>query len=83
MRNVCGIANASAVSVPTFSDPRPSDSLGWMPPSRSMTCGRFQATGWNGCAVTERGSTASNDQWRICFVWTDAGPEDIEIVDCH
>jgi len=24
-----------------------------------------------------------NDQWRICFVWTDAGPEDVEIVDYH
>jgi len=24
-----------------------------------------------------------NDQWRICFVWTDDGPEDVEIVDYH
>jgi len=24
-----------------------------------------------------------NQQWRICFVWTAAGPEDIEIVDYH
>lgn len=24
-----------------------------------------------------------NDQWRICFKWTDAGPEDVEIVDYH
>ncbi len=24
-----------------------------------------------------------NDQWRICFRWTDAGPEDVEIVDYH
>jgi proteic killer suppression protein len=24
-----------------------------------------------------------NDQWRICFVWTDAGPEKVEIVDYH
>jgi toxin HigB-1 len=24
-----------------------------------------------------------NDQWRICFVWTKAGPAHIEIVDCH
>jgi proteic killer suppression protein len=22
-----------------------------------------------------------NDQWRICFIWTDTGPEDVEIVD--
>ena len=24
-----------------------------------------------------------NDQWRICFRWTRAGPEDVEIVDYH
>jgi proteic killer suppression protein len=24
-----------------------------------------------------------NDQWRICFVWTDEGPEDLEFVDYH
>ena len=24
-----------------------------------------------------------NDQWRICFRWTPAGAEDVEIVDYH
>ena len=24
-----------------------------------------------------------NDQYRICFVWTDSGPEQVEIVDYH
>ena len=24
-----------------------------------------------------------NDQWRICFVWTEQGPADVEIVDYH
>ena len=24
-----------------------------------------------------------NDQWRICFVWTPAGPANVEIVDYH
>jgi proteic killer suppression protein len=24
-----------------------------------------------------------NDQWRICFTWTDAGPANVEIVDYH
>jgi proteic killer suppression protein len=24
-----------------------------------------------------------NQQWRICFTWSDAGPEDVEIVDYH
>ena len=28
-------------------------------------------------------SIRTNNQWRICFVWTDAGPEDVEIVDYH
>ncbi|MFM8858189.1 MAG: type II toxin-antitoxin system RelE/ParE family toxin [Actinomycetota bacterium] len=24
-----------------------------------------------------------NDQWRICFRWTKAGPEDVSIIDYH
>jgi proteic killer suppression protein len=24
-----------------------------------------------------------NDQYRICFLWTDGGPADVEIVDYH
>jgi len=24
-----------------------------------------------------------NDQWRMCFRWTTAGPEDVEITDYH
>jgi toxin HigB-1 len=24
-----------------------------------------------------------NDQWRLCFRWTDLGPADVEIVDDH
>ena len=28
-------------------------------------------------------SVRINDQWRICFVWTQAGPEQVEIVDYH
>ena len=24
-----------------------------------------------------------NYQWRVCFCWTDAGAEDVEIVDYH
>jgi proteic killer suppression protein len=26
---------------------------------------------------------AVNDQWRVCFRWTDQGPEDVEICDYH
>ncbi|MGL5929655.1 MAG: type II toxin-antitoxin system RelE/ParE family toxin [Dermatophilaceae bacterium] len=24
-----------------------------------------------------------NQQWRVCFTWTPAGPENVEIVDYH
>lgn len=24
-----------------------------------------------------------NDQWRVCFVWQDGNPTDVEIVDYH
>ncbi|HEY4199325.1 MAG TPA: type II toxin-antitoxin system RelE/ParE family toxin [Devosiaceae bacterium] len=24
-----------------------------------------------------------NDQWRICFIWQDGGPRNVEIVDYH
>ena len=32
---------------------------------------------------TGQHSIRVNDQWRVCFVWTAAGPQDIEIVDYH
>ena len=28
-------------------------------------------------------SVRINDQWRICFRWTEHGPADVEIVDYH
>ncbi|SOC00400.1 type II toxin-antitoxin system RelE/ParE family toxin [Rhodobacter maris] len=28
-------------------------------------------------------SVRINKQWRICFVWTETGPADVEIVDYH
>lgn len=30
-----------------------------------------------------RYSIRINDQWRVCFFWTPAGAEDVEIVDYH
>ena len=24
-----------------------------------------------------------NDRWRVCFLWTEAGPDHVEIVDYH
>ncbi len=28
-------------------------------------------------------SVRINDQWRLCFVWTDSGPDQVENVDDH
>jgi len=28
-------------------------------------------------------SVRINDQWRLCFVWTASGPDEVEIVDYH
>ena len=30
-----------------------------------------------------RHSIRINDQWRICFVWSDGGAENVEIADYH
>ena len=30
-----------------------------------------------------RHSIRINAQWRVCFHWTDDGPCDVEILDCH
>lgn len=30
-----------------------------------------------------RWSIRINDQWRICFVWDEGGPRNVEIVDYH
>ena len=32
---------------------------------------------------TGQDSVRINDQWRICFRWTDQGPTEVEIVDYH
>ena len=31
----------------------------------------------------EQHSIRINDQYRICFTWTEAGPERVEVVDYH
>jgi proteic killer suppression protein len=28
-------------------------------------------------------SVRINDQWRVCFIWTEEGPANVEIVDYH
>jgi len=30
-----------------------------------------------------RWSIRINDQWRLCFMWSEHGPGDVEIVDYH
>lgn len=32
---------------------------------------------------TGQHSIRINDQWRLCFVWTEQGPAEVEIVDYH
>jgi proteic killer suppression protein len=34
-------------------------------------------------SLVGRHSIRINDQWRIVFRWTDAGPEGVEIIDYH
>jgi toxin HigB-1 len=33
--------------------------------------------------LRDQHSIRINDQWRICFVWTKEGSENVEIVDYH
>jgi proteic killer suppression protein len=35
------------------------------------------------CDRAGQHSIRVNDQWRICFIWTPAGPENVEITDYH
>jgi proteic killer suppression protein len=35
------------------------------------------------CDRAGQHSIRINDQWRICFIWTPAGPENVEITDYH
>ena len=32
---------------------------------------------------TGQHSIRINDQYRVCFVWTESGPDDVEILDYH
>jgi proteic killer suppression protein len=39
---------------------------------------------WKSSEATEQPVFRSHQPaWRICFVWTDGGPENVEIVDYH
>ena len=47
---------------------------------RSPPGNRLEAL--NGNRVGQH-SIRINDQWRLCFIWTEDGPENVEIVDYH
>jgi toxin HigB-1 len=47
---------------------------------RSPPGNRLEALGGN---RKGQWSLRVNDQYRVCFRWTDEGPEDVEIVDYH
>jgi toxin HigB-1 len=56
----------------------------WTLPRRSMISGSRRVIGWRssraiGLAPTASASTGNG----LCFGWTVAGPEDVEIVDYH
>lgn len=46
-----------------------------VPPSNQLEALKDDRTGQHSIRI--------NKQWRICFVWTDGGPENVEIVDYH
>jgi len=47
----------------------------WVPPGNRLEKLRGNRSGQHSIRI--------NQQWRICFEWTPAGPENIEIVDYH
>jgi proteic killer suppression protein len=46
-----------------------------MPPGNRLEALRGDRAGQHSIRI--------NQQWRICFRWTDDGPEDVEICDYH
>ena len=46
-----------------------------VPPSHRLEALRGDREGQNSIRI--------NDQWRVCFIWTDQGAMEIEITDYH
>ena len=46
-----------------------------IPPGNRLEALRGDRAGQNSIRI--------NDQWRICFVWSEGGPAHVEIVDYH
>ena len=53
--------------------------------ARLTICGSRQAIDLNRsrAIVPAEHSVRINDQWRVCFRWTEGGAEDVEITDYH
>lgn len=45
------------------------------PPGNQLEALKHERTGQHSIRV--------NRQWRVCFVWTSAGPKNVEVVDYH
>lgn len=84
-RNGYGTGSGSLGSAWMCSVRRSSGSLASTPPRHSATCAPIRGNRLEKLRGRRQGqhSIRINDQWHICFVWTDAGPEDVEIVDYH
>ncbi|CCG41712.1 Plasmid maintenance system killer [Magnetospirillum molischianum DSM 120] len=46
-----------------------------VPPNNRLEALKHDRTGQHSIRI--------NDQWRICFVWTEGGPNHVEIIDYH
>jgi proteic killer suppression protein len=46
-----------------------------VPPGNRLEASRADRAGQHSFRI--------NDQWRICFIWTEGGPDHVEIVDYH
>ncbi len=46
-----------------------------IPPNNRLEALKGDRAGQHGIRV--------NDQWRLCFVWTEGGPAHVEVVDYH
>ena len=46
-----------------------------VPPGNCLEALKGKGVGWHSIRI--------NDQWRIVFRWTEAGPEKVEILDYH
>lgn len=56
------------------------DAAGFLEALKSPPGNRLEALKGD---LSGKHSIRINDQWRVVFRWTEAGPEDVEIIDYH